>query len=311
VLGSIRWARQLAASDLAVMLLAETGAGKELFAQAIHAASGRRGDYVAVNGAGLDDTIFADTLFGHGRGAFTGAERARPGLVKQAAAGTLLLDEIGDLAAASQAKLLRLLQEGDYFPLGQDSPKRSAARILSATNQDLWQAVKRGQFRKDLNYRLRTHHLHLPPLRERLDDLPLLLDRFAGEAAVPLHRPKPRVPERLIRLLEGYAFPGNIRELRAMVFEAVSRSVIAKTLPLEPFEQYLDQQREEREVAPDLERDAETAFSHGASMPTLKEATERLVKEALRRCHGNQTAAARLLGISQQAVSKRLQRLSS
>ncbi len=306
-----QYAETVAPTHEPVLITGETGVGKDLLARAIHAASGRRGDYVAVNVAGLDDTIFADTLFGHGRGAFTGAERARPGLVKQAATGTLLLDEIGDLAAASQAKLLRLLQEGDYFPLGQDSPKCSAARILSATNQDLWQAVKRGQFRKDLNYRLRTHHLHLPPLRERLDDLPLLLDRFAGEAAVPLHRPKPRVPERLIRLLEGYAFPGNIRELRAMVFEAVSRSVIAKTLPLEPFEQYLDQQREEREVAPDLERDAETAFSHGASMPTLKEATERLVKEALRRCHGNQTAAARLLGISQQAVSKRLQRLSS
>jgi len=304
-----QYAETVASTSEPVLITGETGVGKDLLARAIHAASKRRGDFVAINVAGLDDTIFADTLFGHGRGAFTGAERARSGLVEQAATGTLLLDEIGDLTAASQAKLLRLLQEGDYFPLGQDSPRRSAARIVSATNRDLWQAVKQGQFRQDLNYRLRTHHLHLPPLRERLDDLPLLLDRFAEEAAEPLRKPKPRATDQLFRLLEGYAFPGNIRELRMMVFEAVSRSG-TRTLPLEPFERYIDQQRDDREPAPEPDPAVMALPQPSASLPTLKQASERLVREALRRSGGNQTAAARLLGISQQAVSKRLKRLS-
>ncbi|HUM90766.1 MAG TPA: sigma-54 dependent transcriptional regulator [Candidatus Competibacter sp.] len=303
-----QYAETIAPTNESVLITGETGVGKDLLAQAIHAASGRRGDFVAVNVAGLDDTIFADTLFGHGKGAFTGAERARQGLVERAAAGTLLLDEIGDLTVASQTKLLRLLQEGDYFPLGQDSPRRSAARIISATNQDLWQVVKQGLFHKDLNYRLRIHHLHLPPLRERLDDLPLLLNHFAEEAAMPLRKPKPRVPERLTRLLEGYSFPGNIRELRMMVFEAVSRTT-SKTLLLEPFERYIDQQQVKQGFSPDL-GDALAPLQRSAALPTLKQATEQLVREALRRCNGNQTAAARLLGISQQAVSKRLKRLS-
>jgi len=303
------YAETVAPTGEPILITGETGVGKDLLARAIHAASKRRGEFVAVNVAGLDDPVFADTLFGHGRGAFTGAERTRSGLVEQAAAGTLLLDEIGDLTAASQAKLLRLLQEGDYFPLGQDAPRRSAARIISATNQDLWLAVKRGQFRKDLNYRLRTHHLHLPPLRERLDDLPLLIDRFAGEAATPLQKPKPRATDPLLRLLEGYAFPGNVRELRAMVFEAVSRGG-GRTLSLEPFERYIDQRRDDREAAPDPETATPASPQPSAAMPTLKQATERLVREALRRSGGNQTAAARLLGISQQAVSKRMKRLS-
>jgi DNA-binding NtrC family response regulator len=303
------YAETVAPTGEPILITGETGVGKDLLARAIHAASKRRGEFVAVNVAGLDDPVFADTLFGHGRGAFTGAERARSGLVEQAAAGTLLLDEIGDLTAPSQAKLLRLLQEGDYFSLGQDAPRRSAARIISATNQDLWRAVKRGQFRKDLNYRLRTHHLHLPPLRERLDDLPLLIDRFAGEAATPLQKPKPRATDPLLRLLEGYAFPGNVRELRAMVFEAVSRGG-GRTLPLEPFERYIDQRRADREASPAPEPVTPASPEPPAALPTLRQATERLVREALRRSGGNQTAAARLLGISQQAVSKRVKRLS-
>ncbi|MER2601089.1 MAG: sigma-54 dependent transcriptional regulator [Candidatus Competibacter phosphatis] len=300
-----QYAETVAPTREPILITGETGVGKDLLARAIHTASGRCGDYVAVNVAGLDDAIFADTLFGHSRGAFTGAERARAGLVEQAAAGTLLLDEIGDLTAAAQAKLLRLLQEGDYFPLGQDAPRRSAARIVSATNQDLWQAVKRGQFRQDLNYRLRTHHLHLPPLRERLDDLPLLLDHFAREAAAPLQKPQPHATDRLLRLLEGYPFPGNVRELRLMVFEAVSRGS-SRTLPLEPFERYIDQRRNDRESTPNPASAAPESPESSAALPTLKQATEQLVQEALRRSDGNQTAAARLLGISQQAVSRRL-----
>ncbi|MGB2688145.1 MAG: sigma-54 dependent transcriptional regulator, partial [Desulfobacterales bacterium] len=149
-----------------VLITGETGVGKELVAKAVHALSHREGDFVPVNVAGLDDNIFSDTLFGHKKGAFTGAEQARSGLIEQASGGTLFLDEIGDLSAPSQVKLLRLLQDGDFFPLGSDVAKGSNARIIVATNQDLDWLKSSGRFRKDLYYRLCDHHIHVPPLRE-------------------------------------------------------------------------------------------------------------------------------------------------
>lgn len=317
-----RYAEAIARTAEPVLITGETGVGKDLFARAIHALSDRRGSLVAINVAGLDDNVFSDTLFGHAKGAFTGAERGRAGLVEQAAGGTLFLDEIGDLALASQAKLLRLLQEGDYFPLGQDRPKRGTARIVSATNRDLWDLVKRGEFRKDLNFRFRTHHLHLPPLRERPDDLPLLVDHFLAMAAIRLDRPMLRVSEKLLGLLASYSFPGNVRELHAMVFDAASRSTGA-VLSVEPFERYIAQRQGEQRPAafqmptkPHFEEEAASvdAFDEkapirfAAALPTLKQATALLLDEALRRCNGNQSSAAKLLGISQQAVSKRLKK---
>jgi len=154
-----------------VLITGETGVGKELVAKALYRLSGRKGEFVPVNVAGLDDNVFADTLFGHRKGAFTGADQARSGLVEQATGGTLFLDEIGDLSAASQVKLLRLLQDGEYFPLGSDVAKRSDARVVVATNQDLQHLQDPGRFRKDLYYRLCAHHVHIPPLRERCEDL--------------------------------------------------------------------------------------------------------------------------------------------
>lgn len=320
-----QYAEAIARTTEPVLITGETGVGKDLLARSIHALSDRPGSLVAVNVAGLDDNVFSDTLFGHARGAFTGAERARAGLIEQAAGGTLFLDEIGDLALVSQAKLLRLLQEGDYFPLGQDRAKRGTARIISATNRDLWELVKLGEFRKDLNFRFRTHHLHLPPLRERLDDLPLLVEHFLTVAATRLDKPKPRVSERLLTLLASYSFPGNIRELHAMVFDAASRNA-GRVLSVEPFERYIDQRQAaqppaasrlppkpgfEEAVMPVNRFDETASLRFAATLPTLKQVTVLLVDEALRRCNGNQSAAAKLLGISQQAVSKRLKKPQS
>jgi hypothetical protein len=165
-----------------VLITGESGTGKELVAGALHRLSRRPGELVTVNVAGLDDTLFGDTLFGHTRGAFTSAERARAGLIEAAADGTTFLDEIGDLSASAQVKLLRLLQNGTYYALGADGPRGSRARVIAATNCDLAAAVADGRFRRDLYYRLRTHHLDVPPLRARRDDLPLLVSHFVDVA---------------------------------------------------------------------------------------------------------------------------------
>jgi transcriptional regulator with PAS, ATPase and Fis domain len=156
--------------------------GKELLARAIHAISRPGGPFVAVNVAGLDDIVFSDTLFGHSKGAFTGAHSIRPGLVEKAAGGSLFLDEIGDLSHTSQVKLLRLIQEREYMSLGSDSARPAEIRILAATHCDIEDAVAEGRFRKDLYFRLNTHRIHIPPLRERLEDIPPLLNQWDGLA---------------------------------------------------------------------------------------------------------------------------------
>lgn len=210
------------------LVTGETGTGKELIARALHELSGRRGPFVAVNVAGLDDTMFSDTLFGHRPGAFTGASGTRRGMIEQAGRGTLFLDEIGDLAEASQVKLLRVLQEREYYTLGDDVPKRLEARVIAATHQDA------SRLRRDLYFRLRSYHVRIPPLRDRAGDLPLLVNHIAREAAQDLGKQPPVVPERLYRALGRYEFPGNIRELRAMVFDAVARHTTGP-LPVDPF----------------------------------------------------------------------------
>jgi DNA-binding NtrC family response regulator len=254
--------------------------------------------------AGLDDNVFADTLFGHLRGAFTGAEKNRSGMVEQAAGGTLFLDEIGDLSITSQVKLLRLLQEGEYFPLGSDRPRQLQARILCATHQDLEARVAERSFRKDLFFRLQTHQVTLPPLRDRREDLSLLVDHFLQQAALELGKKKPTPPKELLNLLANYSFPGNVRELRAMVFDAVSahRSGV---LSMASF-----RQRVECKGKPLLEtkETISNPFLSLDELPTLREADGLLVDVALERAGGNQTLAARILGIAQPSLSKRLKR---
>ncbi|MGE4319340.1 MAG: sigma-54-dependent transcriptional regulator [Deferribacterales bacterium] len=178
----LKYLSNIARSDYPVLITGETGVGKELFAEAVHRASGRKGSYVAVNISGLDDTMFTDTLFGHSKGAFTGAERNRKGLVAEAERGTLFLDEIGDLNEGAQVKLLRLLQEKVYMPLGMDKNVHANVRIIAATNIDLKQKIKQGRFRQDLLFRLSTHCITIPPLRERRNDIGILALQFYNKA---------------------------------------------------------------------------------------------------------------------------------
>jgi len=304
LLAIFSYVEAVAKSPQPLLITGESGVGKELIARAAHTLSGCRGKLVTVNVAGLDDTVFSDTLFGHVRGAFTGAEQARRGMVEEAGDGTLFLDEIGDLSIPSQVKLLRLLQEGEYFPLGSDLPKRLKARIIVATHQNLQEKERGGTFRRDLYYRLRTHQVHLPPLRERQADIPLLLDHFLEEAARILGKKKPTPPKGLAQFLATYSFPGNVRELKAMAYDAVSVHR-DRMLSMDSFVKAVERSQQESgpRLAPTTKQNPFAGFEE---LPTFSDAAAFLVMEAMDRAGGNQTLAARLLGISQPALSKRL-----
>lgn len=291
----------IAPSPTAALITGESGTGKELIARAIHDASGRVGRFIAVNVSGLDDTMFSDTLFGHMRGAYTGADSVRRGLIESAADGTLFLDEIGDLPTGSQVKLLRLLQEREYYPLGADSPNASTARIVAATNTDLAELQQTGAFRKDLYYRLMTHHLHLPALRDRPEDVRVLVNHFVNESAATLVKQAPAVPETVLRTLSQYDFPGNVRELQSLVMDAVSRTASGQPLAADGLADYLSSRQPDRESAVDTE-----LFPLSGELPTLKEVEDRLIRLALQRADGNQTVAARMLGVSQSTLSRRM-----
>jgi DNA-binding NtrC family response regulator len=301
----------IARSSHPVLVTGETGVGKELFSRAVHAVSGRKGELVAINAAGLDDALFADLLFGHRKGAYTGADSDLEGLIDKAKDGTLFLDEIGDLSPASQLKLLRVIETGEYFPLGSDLMRRGKARFVVATNRDLDAAVASGHFRRDLYYRLRAHRVRIPPLRERLGDLPLLVERFIAEAAAELDKEPPVAPEELYPLLRSYSFPGNVRELQSMVFEAVNAAT-TRALPLPVFKDAMGDAQSEQRRSPERSAGADGTEQDGPAiifpnpLPSAGELTALLFDEALKRAGGNQSVAARLLGVSPQAVSKRL-----
>jgi DNA-binding NtrC family response regulator len=212
----------------------------------------------------------------------------------------------------SQVKLLRLLQEGKYYPLGEDVPKLTDARIIVATNRDIDSLMKAETFRRDLYYRLQTHHIHLPPLRDRPDDLPLLVEHFLDKAAKQLDKNKPMVPAEFFTLLGVYHFPGNIRELESMIFDAISRHKRG-VLSMKSFKAKIGHQ-------PPASQGGEAENGRGNplpftdllptlnQLPALKDAEQLLIAEALKRSDGNQTIAARLLGMSRQALHNRLSR---
>ena len=294
-----------------VLITGETGVGKELVAKAIHHLSARKGAFVPVNVAGLDDNVFADTLFGHKKGAFTGADQVRSGLVEQASGGTLFLDEIGDLSPTSQVKLLRLLQDGEFFPLGSDVGKRSDARVVVATNQEMDALRESGRFRKDLYHRLFVHHVHLPPLRERREDLPILVDHFLEKASETLGKKKPTPPRELLILLSTYTFPGNIRELQSMILDAVSSHKSGK-LSMDVFKSYIRQKQSTLELdSKHLLKGENILVSFSEPLPTIKQTEQLLISEAMKRANGNQAIAAQWLGITRQALNKRLKQTGS
>ncbi len=302
-----KYMEAVAPSEDPVLITGETGAGKELFAGALHKLSSRKGKFVSVNVAGLDDNMFSDTLFGHKKGAFTDAHQVRKGLVEQAVEGTLFLDEVGELSPASQVKLLRLLQEKEYYPLGSDAPQYAKVRTLFSTNRNLQEMTQAGQFRKDLFYRIHTHHIHIPPLRQRQDDLPLLIDHFLNEASAAMNKPRPQVSQEILTLLANYDFPGNVRELRAMIVDAVS-TTRTDVLSMTPFKKLAPLNHLPAKTKPPTSLKVSLDFSAFSKLPTLEQIEESLITEALKRSSGNISKSAQMLGITRQTLSKRLKK---
>lgn len=304
VMNSIfKYIEAIAVSPKAVLITGESGTGKDLIAMAIHELSGNFGDFVTVNAGGLDDSTFSDTLFGHKKGSYTGAVDNRSGLIVQASGGTLFLDEIGDLNTSVQIKLLRLLQNNEYYAIGSDIVRRSDARIIAATNQDLEFKKKEGRFRNDLYFRLSTHRIQIPPLRERQQDIPLLADHFLATASIALNKKKPTVPQQFYVLLNSYSFPGNVRELESMIFNAVSTHS-SGILSLEGLKAAISKSPglSSDTASPD---DTDHKITYSGRLPTLKEAEEFFLDEAMKLAKNNQSIAALHLGVSQSTLSRR------
>ncbi|MFH1075225.1 MAG: sigma-54 dependent transcriptional regulator [Pseudomonadota bacterium] len=295
LLKALRFAALLAETDNAVLITGETGTGKELAAVAIHETSSRRsGPFVAVNVAAVADNLFEGAFFGHVKGAFTGADRESMGYVEKAEGGTLFLDEIGDLSPASQAKLLRLLQEKDFFKVGSAMLQRANIRIISATNQDLKALCQSGRFRTDLYYRLRMGQVYLPALDARRGDIPLLAHYFLNELNLKYGKKISFTPEALAAIRTA-RFPGNVRE----ILQVVERGMLGKNQSDKIFPSDLDLELSQ-------ESNCYITGSQQVPMITLRECRARHVLGVLENCGGNRSQSAQVLGISVRQLQKYL-----
>jgi len=290
--------QQVAPARSNVLIMGETGTGKELVARAIHEASGRSGLFVPINCAAIPAELLESELFGHQKGAFTGAHRDRMGKFELANGGTVFLDEITEMSMALQAKLLRVLQESSVERLGAHRAVKIDLRIVAATNRNLQQAVDEGVMRQDLFFRLNVVRVDVPPLRERREDIQLLAEHFLQKYSTELGRPVPILTDAAIQSLLAYAWPGNVRELENLMERAAvlcrGKSIEAQHLPL-------DVARGASATEPSAAADLSDVDS--LLMRDHVEAVEkRLIQAALERSDDNKSAASRLLGVSERAL---------
>ncbi len=295
---ALRSAEVIAATDVTVLILGESGTGKELLARALHAASRRaEGPFVTINCAALPDSLAESELFGHRKGAFTGAASDHPGRIRTAEGGTLFLDEVGELSPAIQAKLLRFLESGECQPVGSTECRKVNARVITATHRDLHTLVREGRFRQDLYYRLNVVPLELPALRERTGDVPLLITALSRQLAEQHGRSAPRYSAAAMQLLERYDWPGNVRELRnfceRMVILCSGIDVGPGNLPAEI--------RQPQPAKVDL-------FALPNEGIRLEELEKTMLRQALEKTHGNRSHAARLLGLTRDTFLYRLKK---
>ncbi len=281
---------RVAPTDTTVLITGESGTGKELVARTLHHLSGRRGRFVAVSVASLPDSLVEAELFGYERGAFTGADRSRPGRFEAAQDGTLFLDEIGELSPAIQVKLLRVLQERTVERLGSNEPIPLRVRLVAATNRNLEELVRQGRFREDLYYRLNVVHIHLPPLRERREDIVPLAEYFLQRYRRELHKPVEGFTREALYALLEYPWPGNIRELQNVIERAV---VLTRHSLITP-----------EDLALPAMGTASQNLEH--RVPTLEEVERAHIQRVLALTGGNLSEAARLLGIHRNTLRQKL-----
>ncbi|HET7379498.1 MAG TPA: sigma 54-interacting transcriptional regulator, partial [Gaiellales bacterium] len=295
-------ARKVAATGTTVLLTGESGTGKEVLARAIHHASARAdGPFVALNCAALAETLVESELFGHERGAFTGADRLKRGRFELAAGGTLFLDEIGELTPAVQAKLLRVLQERQYERLGGTTTLQADIRLVAATNRDLECAVADGRFRDDLYYRVAVFRIHLPTLREREEDVLLLADHFVRQFGARMEKHAFGLSGEARELLRAHSWPGNIRELQNAIERAL---ILAEDTPISAEHLGIASRPPRGARIPAVTARNDDA----ATMPTIAAQEKRVIVEALQRTRGHQTRAAALLGLTRFQLYGRLKR---
>jgi DNA-binding NtrC family response regulator len=297
--------------DLAVLITGESGTGKELAAEALHGESHRKNrPLVKVDCTAIPETLLESELFGHRKGSFTGADRDRMGRILQADGGTLFLDEIGDISAMMQLRLLRFLQENTFYPVGQDTPLHVDVRVITATNVDLKEKVRSGNFREDLYFRLRVIDIILPPLRERGDDILLLANHFIEKIAPKVNKHIGGISDQARQLLLAYPWPGNVRELEHVIERACvlcpGTTIAAGHLPME----ITGYSRQPVPAALSASEEQVTFASPAApafSSPELSPAARLL--QALKKAGGNKAKAARLLGIDRTTLYRKIREL--
>lgn len=317
--------RQYAASDATVIITGETGAGKELVAHALHQESARRDHlFAAVNCTAISEQLLESELFGHERGAFTGAVREHRGYFERADEGTLFLDEIGDMPLSIQSKLLRVLEDGQVLRVGGETPKKVDVRFIGATNVPLEKAVAKNRFRADLYHRLAVLRIHLPPLRERREDIPLLAEMFLEQFRSRYHKSAKRLTPEAVRLLQSYLWPGNVRELRNLMERVVVEneteviSARAFTEWIRERQQFADEITDSNAVttpsslpvALPYTGDYSNDPSHETPNNKNLELTETAIRSAYRQAQGNLSQAARSLGVHRATLYRHLDRLN-
>ncbi|HEY1683949.1 MAG TPA: sigma-54 dependent transcriptional regulator [Tepidisphaeraceae bacterium] len=290
----VQTARQVAASDIPVLIMGESGTGKELIAQAIHANSRRRkGRLVTLNCAGLSESILEDELFGHVRGAFTGAQGEREGRFEHANRGTLFMDEIGDMPQPMQAKLLRVLENGEVVRLGANDPRRVDVRFISATNRNLDEMVAEQKFRQDLYFRIKGTTILLPPLRERREDIPLLIHFFMQQSAEKYQKELSGITAEAQQRLMAYNWPGNVRELK----NVVENMVVLST----------GTQLTAEDLPPEIRPRAQAAGGMNNLVGiSLEQAEKELIRNTLKMVDGNREQAAQMLGIGERTLYRKI-----
>ena len=306
----LRTIKTVAASNLPVLITGESGTGKELIAKAVHANSKRSDQrFVTFNCAGQSESLLEDQLFGHAKGAFTGADKEREGVFEYADTGTLFLDEIGDMPLTQQAKVLRVLESGELVRLGANEPNHVDVRFVSATNRDLKQLVETGAFREDLYFRLNGSHVHLPPLRDRREDIPRIihhaLARFAQDIAPD--RPIPEITDAAIMRLTQARWPGNVRQL----LNVIQNMTVMTLGESDADPARIDLRHIPQDVTSETDQDDDTPTSAAAPAgslagTSLEHIEKRAIRETLKLTNGNREHAAKMLGIGERTLYRKL-----